>query len=87
MNTYNVFNCQFKAVQLSLGRECCLSGKEALAQVMNKDFQEVKWNFLSDHKLNAHYHHELIIERKGYTYWIHFAVRPFGNRRRTNYKR
>ena len=58
MNTYNVFNCQFQAVQLSLGRECCLSGKEALAQVMNKDFQEVKWNFLSDHKLNAHYHHE-----------------------------
>ena len=30
---------------------------------------------------------ELIIERKGYSYWIHFAVRPFGNRRRTNYKR
>ena len=58
MNTYNVYNCQFQAVQLSLGRECCLSGKEALAQVMNKDFQEVKWNFLSDHKLNAHYHHE-----------------------------
>ena len=26
---------------------------------------------------------ELIIERKGYSYWIHFAVRPFGNRRRT----
>ena len=41
MNTYNVYNCQFQAVQLSLGRECCLSGKEALAQVMNKDFQEV----------------------------------------------
>ena len=58
MNTYNVYNCQFKAVQLSLGRECCLSGKEALAQVMNKDFQEVKWNFLSDPDLNAHYHHE-----------------------------
>lgn len=58
MNTYNVFNCQFKAVQLSLGRKCCLSGREALAEVMNKDFQEVKWNFLSDHKLNAHYHHE-----------------------------
>ncbi len=58
MNQYHVFNCQFKAVQLSLGRECCLSGKEALAQVMNKDFQEVKWNFLSDHNLNAHYHHE-----------------------------
>lgn len=34
MNTYNVFNCQFKAVQLSLGRECCLSGREALAEVM-----------------------------------------------------
>ena len=58
MNTYNVFNCQFKAVQLSLGRKCCLSGREALAEVMDKDFQEVKWNFLSDHKLNAHYHHE-----------------------------
>ena len=58
MFTFNVFNCQFQAVQLSLGRDCCLSGKEALAQVMNKDFQEVKWNFLSDHKLNAHYHHE-----------------------------
>ena len=58
MNQYHVFNCQFKAVQLSLGRECCLSGKEALAQVMNKDFQEVKWNFLSDPDLNAHYHHE-----------------------------
>ena len=26
---------------------------------------------------------ELIIERKGYSYGIHFAVRPFGNRRRT----
>ena len=58
MNQYHVFNCQFQAVQLSLGRECCLSGKEALAQVMNKDFQEVKWNFLSDPDLNAHYHHE-----------------------------
>ena len=30
---------------------------------------------------------ELIIERKGYTYWIHFAVRPKNNRRRTNFKR
>ena len=30
---------------------------------------------------------ELIIERKGYSYWIDFAVRPFGNRRRTNFKR
>ena len=30
---------------------------------------------------------ELIIERKGYSYWIHFAVRPFGNRRRTNFER
>ena len=58
MNTYNVFNCQFTAVQLSLGRECCLSGKEALVEVMSKDFLEVKWNFLSDHKLNVHYHHE-----------------------------
>ena len=37
--------------------------------------------------LNKEDFDELIIERKGYTYWIHFAVRPFGNRKRTNYKR
>ena len=31
---------------------------------------------------------ELIIERSRLgNYWIHFAVRPSGNRRRTNYKR
>ena len=60
MNNYYVFNCQFVAVQLSLGRECCLSGKEALTRVMSKDFQEVKWNFLSDPKLNVHYHHEYV---------------------------
>ena len=30
---------------------------------------------------------ELLIEQKGYSYWIHFAVRPFGNRKRTNFKR
>ena len=31
---------------------------------------------------------ELLIERsKLGNYWIHFAVRPFGNRRRTNFKR
>ena len=41
MNSYIVFNCQFTAVQLSLGRKCCLSGREALAEVMDKDFQEV----------------------------------------------
>ena len=60
MNKYYVFYCQFVAVQLSLGRECCLSGKEALTRVMSKDFQEVKWNFLSDPKLNVHYHHEYV---------------------------
>lgn len=60
MNNYYVFNCQFVAVQLSLGRECCLSGKEALTRVMSKDFQEVKWNFLSDPELNVHYHHEYV---------------------------
>ena len=37
--------------------------------------------------LNKEDFDELIIERKGYSYWIHFAVRPFGNRRRTNFKR
>ena len=30
---------------------------------------------------------ELLIEQKGCTYWIHFAVRPSNNRRRTNFKR
>ena len=31
---------------------------------------------------------ELMIERsKLGNYWIHFAVRPFGNRKKTNYKR
>ena len=31
---------------------------------------------------------ELLIERsKLGNYWIHFAVRPFGNRRRTDYKK
>jgi len=30
---------------------------------------------------------ELLIEQKAHVYWIHFAVRPSGNRRRTNYKR
>ena len=38
-------------------------------------------------ELNHEDFDELIIERKGYSYWIHFAVRPFGNRRRTNFKR
>ena len=37
--------------------------------------------------LNKEDFDELIIERKGYSYWIHFAVRPFGNRKRTNFKR
>jgi hypothetical protein len=30
---------------------------------------------------------ELLIEQKGRVIWIHFAVRPSGNRRRTNLKR
>ena len=30
---------------------------------------------------------ELLIERKAHVYWIHFAVKPRGNRRRTNFKR
>jgi len=30
---------------------------------------------------------ELLIEQKAHVYWIHFAVRPFGNRRKTNFKR
>ena len=37
--------------------------------------------------LNKEDFDELLIEQKGYSYWIHFAVRPFGNRRRTNFKR
>ena len=30
---------------------------------------------------------ELLIEQKAHVIWIHFAVRPFGNRRKTNFKR
>ena len=30
---------------------------------------------------------ELLIEQKAHTYWIHFAVKPSCNRRRTNFKR
>ena len=30
---------------------------------------------------------ELLIEQKAHVYWIHFAVKPRGNRRRTNFKR
>ena len=30
---------------------------------------------------------ELLIEQKGSVYWIHFAVKASGNRRRTNFKR
>ncbi len=30
---------------------------------------------------------ELIIEKKNTCYWLHFAVRPSDNRRRTNFKR
>ena len=30
---------------------------------------------------------ELLIEQKSHVYWIHFAVKPRGNRRRTNFKR
>jgi uncharacterized protein YcbK (DUF882 family) len=37
--------------------------------------------------LNKEDYDELLIEQKGCTYWIHFAVRPTGNRRRTNFKR
>ena len=30
---------------------------------------------------------ELLIEQKTHVYWIHFAVKPSCNRRRTNFKR
>ena len=30
---------------------------------------------------------ELLIEQKAHVYWIHFAVKPSCNRRRTNFKR
>ena len=37
--------------------------------------------------LNKEDYDELLIERKRNVIWIHFAVRPSGNRRRTNFKR
>ena len=40
---------------------------------------------LSD--LNREDYDELLIEQKRNVIWIHFAVRPLGNRRRTNFKR
>ena len=40
---------------------------------------------LSD--LNREDYDELLIEQKRNVIWIHFAVRPKGNRRRTNFKR
>ncbi len=30
---------------------------------------------------------ELLIEQKAHVIWIHFAVRPFGNRKHTNFKK
>ena len=37
--------------------------------------------------LNREDYDELLIEQKRTVIWIHFAVRPSGNRRRTNFKR
>ena len=37
--------------------------------------------------LNQEDYDELLIEQKRNVIWIHFAVRPSGNRRRTNFKR
>ena len=37
--------------------------------------------------LNKEDFDELLIEQKAHVIWIHFAVRPKNNRRRTNYKR
>jgi len=37
--------------------------------------------------LNKEDFDELLIEQKAHVIWIHFAVRPFGNRRKTNFNR
>ncbi len=37
--------------------------------------------------LNKEDFDELLIEQKSHAYWIHFAVKPSCNRRRTNFKR
>ena len=37
--------------------------------------------------LNKEDFDELLLEQKVHVIWIHFAVRPFGNRRKTNFKR
>ena len=37
--------------------------------------------------LNNEDYDELLIEQKAHVYWIHFAVKPSCNRRRTNFKR
>ncbi len=35
--------------------------------------------------MNSEDYDELLIEQKGHSYWIHFAVKPSCNRRRTNF--
>ena len=37
--------------------------------------------------MNSEDFDELLIEQKGHSYWIHFAVKPSCNRRRTNFIR
>ena len=37
--------------------------------------------------MNREDYDELLIEQKGHSYWIHFAVKPSCNRRRTNFIR
>ena len=37
--------------------------------------------------LNHEDYDELLIEQKKSVIWVHFAVKPMGNRRRTNFKR
>ena len=37
--------------------------------------------------MNSEDYDELLIEQKGHSYWIHFAVKPSCNRRRTNFIR
>ena len=63
-----------------------------ISDLNNEDFDElliVRYAaiLLDISDLNNEDFDELLIEQKAHVVWIHFAVKPTGNRRRTNFKR
>ena len=52
--------------------------------IATKFNDEARAKLLDISDLNKEDFDELLIEQKAHTYWIHFAVKPSCNRRRTN---